>query len=222
MTNLQHITFKQMPGVETPFGILANMPTLTSLGIEILHPDIVMLTKLQSLFLSPTEPFRPFSESFSALCALTCLAAGSTVAKGISYKDFPNIKVFPNLQKLTLTGIMGDLRDLDHGIQKKAQVWKQVASLTCVKHLELMEVARCFDSFESLASMTQLTCLHFFPTLPVGLDGLSKRLLCLSTLSSLDTLKARFSFYQRDEHHNYVRESEPVPDVGAGLKAALL
>ena len=63
------------------------------------------------------------------------MAVGNRDRCGIGYKGLPSLKVLSNLQKLTLTGMMGDMRDPDNGwdIQKRLAVWATLATFTSVK-----------------------------------------------------------------------------------------
>lgn len=223
LTNLQHITFTR--DVPVPYTILLELTSLTALEVEQLEPGTYGLTRLQRLSLLPHNHFAPFSEALSSLQALTALAVGSVPRdyRGISCRDLAKLTVLSNLQKLTLTGLMGDLRDPGHAynLHRRAQVWMDLASFTTVRHLELIDVCHTYSAFTNLAKMTQLTCLTFFPVCPVDLEGLDNELAALSTLINLDVLKCHFSNHQRDQNYNCVVDSLLVPDIGCVLKVTL-
>ena len=189
------------------------MTSLEMDQLEMHQLGISKLTRLQSLSFLADRDFAPFLHCVSALQALTALQAGSSLEDygGIGYKDLSSLRVFSNLQKLSLIGLKGD----------EAKVWVELTSFTSLKHLELRDVWHTYGTLNSLAEMTQLTCLDFFPKYPVDLGELDQKLAALSTLTNLDILKCHFSFYLRDQDDNHVEDSLPVPDVGIALKAAL-
>ena len=219
LTNLQHITVKQLQPNNVPYSILVRLTSLTSLEVDQLELGISQLTRLQSL--SFLAPFAPFPNCFSALQALTALKAGSNLEDygAMSYKDLPSLQVFSNLQKLTLTGLVGT----DYDIHKKAKGWVVLTSITSLKHLELRDVCHTYGTLINVAWMTQLTCLNLVPSRMdrVDLGELNQTLAALSTLTNLELLKCHFSFYQRYQDDNHVEDLLPVPDVGIALKAAL-
>lgn len=225
LTNLQHISINQgLHCVPVPYNCLIKLTSLTSIEVDRFEPGLCELTRLKSLSFLPHNHFVPCSEAFSSLQALTALAVGSIPRdyRGIGYKDLPKFNVLSNLQKLTLTGLMGCFRDPDdRSVRINVKVWSQLASFTSVKHLELKDVCHTYGAFPNLAKMTQLTCLTFFPAFSVNLEGLADMLAVLSALTNLDVLKCQFSFYQWDQDCNFVEDSLPVPDVGCVLKAAL-
>ena len=226
LTNLQDLTFRQLQCSALTCSMLTGLSQLTSFEMSWLQADIRQLTRLQRLAIISDRCFYPFPKSFSSLSALTALAISNTDSFGT--KDISSLTVFSNLQSLTLTGVygknyddVGNIFNNDYSITRLAGVWASLVDFPTVKHLELNDVIETRGAYKSLAGLTQLTCLHFYPKHAEELVGLSQDLARLSTLTNLDVLRCKFSFLEETEQGDYADASVPVPDVGAELKAAL-
>ena len=190
LTKLNGLCSLEVPNIlQIPDHCLLQLSSLTSLKIRQPSEGLTLLTGLRDLHLSSSPAFWLFPESFSIFSNLTYLEAGSR--HGTNRSDILSVKVFPNLQKLTLNGPVKELIPGEY--PGRLRRWDALTTLNSISDLELHQVDHTCNVFCQLGILTQLTRLWFCSNMYCcNLQELDQHLLNLSSLTMLRHLTCLF------------------------------
>lgn len=196
---------------EATYQVIASLPKLTSLSVDVASPYMTQLTGLQRLSLDRSEPNWQAPQAFSSLSSLTRLWI-----KSKPQFHNPLLAMMQPDPGVTISGLSHFPYVLDARFVFDAppDVWRCLQDLSSVQSLTLDHCNLSNQAFEAIQDLHQLTSLRFTMSKPIrdGVDAYA--LYGLSTLTKLTHLHGKFvSRYKAEDPYSLYAWVNELPCI---------